>query len=189
MSPWLGTLGRTVICHSCRDRSGTRCLGLSPIPTGLSGGEGNTWLERLGPHTMPRVLHVSPGGFVTPWALEVAGGMLCLLGTAPAGVEDGEVSSGLPACCLPAAPSDSPRTAKSLKPYTNGLGLLMDGTPEPPRRLHFPHMRCWSHSQSPLPHPCGHAGVVPGVTLDLVSFSSQLITAKRCHPAVPRATT
>lgn len=100
-----------------------------------------------------------------------------------------EVSSGLPACCLPAAPSDSPRTAKSLKPYTNGLGLLMDGTPEPPRRLHFPHMRCWSHSQSPLPHPCGHAGVVPGVTLDLVSFSSQLITAKRCHPAVPRATT
>lgn len=54
------------------------------------------------------------------------------------------------------AGSDSPGTTKSLKPYTNGLGLLMDTGPRHP---------LWSHQYSLPCFPCPGFCPVPVFSL------------------------
>lgn len=90
----------------------------------------------------------------SPLALEVAGRRLYSLGKVPGSVWGWEMLSplwGLFTSCAWAG-SSSPGTTKSLKPDTNGSGLLMDTGPCHLLRSH----RCFLLS-SPCPtpaHPC-----------------------------------
>lgn len=104
-------------------------------------------------------------------------GRFALWGSSQGVFWGGEMLSPLPGCCLPAcrAGSDSPGTAKSLKPYTNGSGLLMDmgpchllGASDTACGSASPAWGCWGCGWAPPApslgsHPCpGCAGAVLG---------------------------